>query len=193
MPNLWPVAKKPQYGYKGGPEENIIRNDPQSAKFQEKDLWNRTIFKASMTFDLRVDDILTVFGFWKQMRTLAQAGQPYDFDFFDYDDDIYYDVLLGTTSGLANQVFDIPANLVRSYSWKKAGVLQSNSGITILAGTGVNGRDQMRITAAQTAGQAITMSYIGRGCFDCVFLKKPERTSIAFKRQSLQVDIMEKV
>jgi hypothetical protein len=163
MPNLYPTTRYPQYGYKSWQEENVLRNAAQSPKFQEKDLWNRTIFRASLSYDLRKDDILVVYGFWKTMRTLAWTGSIYTFDFFDFDDDIYFDVVLGTASGATNQTFDIPGNKVRLWSWKDNAVLQSNSNATLLVGTGTNGRDQLRITPALTAGHTVTISYTGHG------------------------------
>lgn len=193
MPNLYPTTRPPQYGYKSGQQESVLRNDAQSPKFQEKDLWNRTIFRASLNYDLRTDDVLVVYGFWKQMRKLAQAGSVYTFDFFDFTDDIYFDVVLGTASGAANQVFDIPSKKVRLWSWFDNTVLQSAANATLLVGTGVNGRDQIRITPALTAGHTVTLSYTGQGCFTCIFMKQPEKTSNAFGRQSLQVELMEKV
>lgn len=191
MPNLYP-SRLPQYGYRSWQEENVLRNEAQSPVWQEKDLWNRTIFRASLTYDLRKDDTLVVYGFWKLMRAAAVAGGTYSFDFFDFDDDIYFDVLLGTASGAGNQVFDIPGNRVRNYSWKSNGVLQNNADVTILIGTGINGRDQLRVTPALTVGHAVTLSFTGRGCFNSVFMRRPEKSSPAFGRLGLQVEIVEK-
>jgi len=188
---LYPTTKYPKYGYQSWQEENIIRNDAQSAKFQEKDLWNRTFFNATMTYDLRKDDALIVYGFWKQMRVQAALGNIYSFDFFDFDDDIYYDVVLGTASGATNQVFDIPGNLTRLWSWKDNGTLGSNANAAILTGTGVNGRDQLKIIPALTVGHTVTISYTGRGCFKCMFKKRPDKSSPAWARLGLSVAVVE--
>lgn len=193
MANLFPQTRFPQYGYKSWQEENVLRNEAQSAKFQEKDLWNRTIFRASMSYDLRIDDSLIVYGFWKQMRTLAVAGSVYSFDFFDFSDDIYFNVVLGAASGAGNQVFDIPGNKVRLWSWYDNAVLQSAGNATILVGSGTNGRDQIRITPALTVGHTVTISYTGHGCFTSTFLKRPDKTANAYGRLGLQCEIMEKV
>jgi hypothetical protein len=188
---LYPQTKIPKYGYKSWQEENVLRNDAQSAKFQEKDLWGRTLFRASMTYDLRTDDTLIVYAFWKQTRVLAQAGSIFTFDFFDFTDDIYLPVLLGNASGAVNQVLDIPGNKTRLYAWYDNGVLGSNANIQILTGTGVNGRDQVKILTAPTAGHPITFSYTGHGCFTCAFVKRPDKVGNAYLRLGLQADVVE--
>lgn len=182
----WPRTIKPLFGYQSWQEENVRRNTARSPKFQEIDLWNRTIFMARMRFDLRTDDGLLARAFWKNNRGLS-------FDFFDYEDDIYIDVLLGTASGAPGQKFVIPGDQVRNWSWKVNGVNQGTAGASIEVGTGGLGQDKLVVAGAQTLGHQIKISYTGKGLFTCVFIERPTKESHKYNRLLQEFAVMERV
>lgn len=184
----FPQTLYPEFGYKSWQEENIIRNDPRSGKFQELDMWGRTIFMAEMRFRLRTDDGLTVYGFWKKNRAA-------NFLFFDYEDDQYYLTRIGTGDAVTT-TFTIPAKATRTQAVYVNSVLKT-AGVdyNITVGTGANGEDRVVFIAGHipAAAAVIEADYKGKGLFTCVWSRRPEKESTQRGIITLTVAVMEQI
>lgn len=190
---LFPATQYPAFGYRAWHEENVSKAEARDSYFQQKDLWGGlTRFRASMRFDGRTTDVLTITAFWKINRTSA-------FDFIDYDEDVYVlDTFRHLTTRAAvpltdgTAVYEIRAKRVSGVTVYIAGSAVASSGYAIVEGTGNDGMARLTFSVAPTAGQSIAISYTGQRLFPgCRFAQTPVKESTGWKRQTYPVEVFQ--
>jgi hypothetical protein len=133
-------------------------------------VWGRTRFVANVPIKARNRYVGILMAFWRTNRTGT-------FTFFDQDEDYFSLELVGTASGGAGQVIDLPAKETSELAIFINGVLQTPGvNYSVAAGAGSEGRDRVTITAAHTAGHQIRASYMGRHAYTCEFTEAPKRS-----------------
>lgn len=188
---VFPKTLYPKYGYRSWQEENKVIPPARSGKGQVKDFWNRTRFMADMDFELRTDDALTVYGFWIKNRSTA-------FDFFDYDDAIYFRSfssasLIGVGDG-ANLTFNVNGQATRLYTVYVNGVAKvAGTHYNLSLGTGPVGQDRIIFTGgnAPPNTQLVEMDFTGKGRFTCRFAQRPDKTTSGRARLALKINLFE--
>jgi hypothetical protein len=182
----WPQTLYPKFGYSSYLDEFKSRSNPSSGRHQEKDIWNRTRFNASMEYDLRTVDALIVYGFWKTNRNTF-------FDFYDFDVDIFITENIGTGTG-ALTTFTVPGKKITSVS-VFVNAVQKFVGVDwdLSSGTGAIGQDQIIFRAGHipAAAAPITINYVGQHWYNCIYKNRPDKTSANLNRLSLKIDVME--
>ena len=140
--NTFPVTPPPIYGYESWHEELVLRSQGRVPVRQLRDIWNTTIFRASLRYDGRIDSVLLIESFWLQNRTNT-------FYFFDVDKGWGYDLMLHRNdSGLIVSTqpaslisFALPAKNTESVVVRVDGVVVDPVDYAIAPGVGYGGRD----------------------------------------------------
>ena len=147
--NTFPVTPPPIYGYESWHEELVLRSQGRVPVRQLRDVWNTTVFRASLRFDGRIDSVLLIESFWLQNRTNT-------FYFFDVDKGWGFSLLphrqengmIISTSPSGMTQYALPAKLASSVVVRDDGVIVDPADYTIAAEGRLRGRDLLTFDVA---------------------------------------------
>lgn len=188
----FPTAPGPAYGYDSWHDELVTRTDARVPVVQVRDVWNTTLFRASLRYDGRTDTVLAIESFYLQNRLDA-------FDFFDPDKGWGFGLLVHrnstgivvSTSVGTSLNYALPAVDTSNVVVYDDGVVVDPSQYTISAGAGYGGRDRLTFNSAPVAGSVLRVDLYGRRTYRCRFAGPPRKRRVGPSRSVYTVDLIE--